>query len=220
MSPPLSQDRRCTPYVGQALEVDFLIIRSGQSDEFDFDTADKFRIVKLEYQLLIVPKSLRVAPGVVAKTLNQKLLQKLQHAIFVWDRDPRSNDLDRHFGQKRKVQIYRTPFDPNPIKVASLLAAWIEAALGKKRLTGFHVSSVALTDQQGGQGTIDCDSDAHRRYQQQFFQPMMNGNGQGPSSNHSSSPSSLFQQEQVEGGIFDEGLSPGFYDFPPFCHQK
>lgn len=147
--PPYQQ---CDQKAGEVLATNFHILRSGNSGEFPVaDAPADFRIVKLKYQLVVGSNDQQISGQLLIKRISDKLQHKLKNAIFVW------NQVSQKPNPSPQSQIYPLPFDPNIVKVASLIAEWIQVWLKKWRVSsGVKVSQVKLKDSNQVFGLFEC----------------------------------------------------------------
>lgn len=151
------QQQNCYRKIGQTLQTDFQVLRSGKSGEFSVaDIPYDFHVVQLIYQLIASLPEREVSGILLIQRITNKLQRKLRNALFVWAQSPLATGTQQQ-QQQRRVKIYPVARDPGLGVVSDVIAGWIQSWLKKWKVAGGQVASVKLIDQNQVFGMFKCD---------------------------------------------------------------
>lgn len=143
----------CSRGVGDVLDTQFLIFRSGDSGLFEVDAARKFVIVQLKYVISAseINSNPNVAATVVVPRVSKKLQKKLKQAVFVWQ------ERQNQYQFPPQTQVYPVATDPTIATTSVLIRDWIESWLKKWKVRGLAVTKVKLIDFTQLFGVANCN---------------------------------------------------------------
>lgn len=142
----------CWRQVGKKIPVQFQIIRSGDSGEFEIDGARQAKVIQLKYSVSGLNAPLRnISAVALFPRLTAKLQKKLKNAVFVWQQKV------NQFNFPPQVQVYPTPNDPGMGSVANLIAEWIQIWFNKWGVRGVQIKQLKLKDVENVIGQAQCD---------------------------------------------------------------